>query len=174
MPYIPRSTFLGVSLLLLACDSPLELEPCRHVSEWGGRGCAVVVVSVDEPEIDLDRPFTLTVSAALDGGGFIAHHPDPRFGDFPMILDLDPLGDTPVGDPVDIWVIARIVAPGADSGSGPATVFLAQDSAKISVTFVPVGSLPMADTVHLRPEPPELTSTDRAPENDPGHLTPPR
>lgn len=42
------------------------------------------------------------------------------------------------------------VSTGPDSGTGNSTVYLAQDSVKTSVTFVPVGPIPRPDTVFLR------------------------
>lgn len=137
--------------MLLGCDSPLTVEACRHASEWGSPGCAALVVVLHEPDEDPAGSYTLTVSAGLDGGGIISHATEPRFGRFLMPLDLDPLSSVPVGSPVDIWVTARLVSTGPDSGTGNSTVYLAQDSVKTSVTFVRVGSVPEPDTVVLRP-----------------------
>lgn len=144
----------GVLLLLplLACDSPLEVQACPVNSQWGTAGCAVIYVVLHEPEDDPAGSYTLVVSAALDGGGYIAHVPEPRFGRFLMTIDLGPFPAVPVGPPVDIWVTARLVSTGAGSGTGSNTVYLAQDSVRTSVTFVPGRALPTADTVVLRPK----------------------
>ncbi len=137
-------------LPLLTCDSPLEVQACPENSKWGTAGCAVLFVVLHEPEQDIVGSYSLVVSAKLDGGGYIAHAPEPRFGNFLMTIDLGPFPTFPHEPPVDIWVTARLIKPGA--GSGPNTVYLAQDSVRTTVTFVPARTLPTADTVVLRPK----------------------
>ena len=139
-------------LPLLACDSPLEVRACPENSEWGTAGCAVIFVVLHEPERVPAGSYSIVVSAASEGGSYLAHAPEPRFGRFLMTIDLGPFPTVPVGSPVDIWVNARLVSTGAGSGVGPNTVYLAQDSVRTSVTFVPARTRPTADTVVLRPK----------------------
>jgi hypothetical protein len=144
-PFLPL-----LVLSLLACDSPLEVQACPENSQWGTAGCAVLFVVLHEPEQVPAGSYALSVSARLDGGGPLAHAPEPRFGRFLMTIDLGPFPPVSVEHPVDIWVTARLIKPGA--GSGPNTVYLAQDSVRTSVAFVPARTLPTADTVVLRPK----------------------
>jgi hypothetical protein len=67
-PYFPL-----LVLPLLTCDSPLEVQACPENSKWGTAGCAVLFVVLHEPEQDIVGSYSLVVSAALDGGGYIAH-----------------------------------------------------------------------------------------------------
>lgn len=140
-----------LALPLLSCDHPLEVQACPDNSKWGTTGCAVLFVILHEPEQAIVGSYSLVVSAALDGGGYIAHAPEPQFGNFLMTIDLGPFPTFSIGPPVDIWVTARLISAGAGSGTGLNTVYLAQDSVRTSVTFVPARTLPTADTVVLRP-----------------------